>query len=259
MKGALDETESLVSGSGVRVDRRPGRELGRRGSPDGDAKNATLAGTWSGQYSGAYSGTFTLHWTQKGSKLSGSITLSSPPGKYSVNGSVKGKTIKFGTVGAGATYTGSVSGNTMSGTYKSVPAGGTWSAHKNLLTDRTATSSWAGAKTTQPRLGIDHEQRSPSPTRRHAGSSPTAESRRRTSPGIHVTPPPAGCHNISVFPSCDRIERTGLLSPALNRWGSRRPTWAKKIIANPNRYHRTIIEDRPVPERGAIGGVLSFA
>ena len=30
----------------------------------------------------------------------------------------------------GRQLTGSVSGNTMSGTYKSVPAGGTWSAHK---------------------------------------------------------------------------------------------------------------------------------
>jgi hypothetical protein len=90
----------------------------------------TLAGTWSGQYSGAYSGTFTLHWAQRGSKLIGTITLSSPQGKYGVNGTVSGKTINFGTVGAGASYTGSVSGNTMSGTYKSVPAGGTWSAHK---------------------------------------------------------------------------------------------------------------------------------
>ncbi len=99
--------------------------------PTATAKHdASLAGTWSGHYSGAYSGTFTLHWIQKGSKLSGSIKLSSPPGKYSVNGSITGKTIKFGTVGAGATYTGSVSGNSMSGTYKSVPAGGTWSAHK---------------------------------------------------------------------------------------------------------------------------------
>ncbi len=90
----------------------------------------TLAGTWSGQYSGAYSGTFTLHWAQRGSKLIGTITLSSPQGKYGVNGTVSGKTINFGTVGAGASYTGAVSGNTMSGTYKSVPAGGTWSAHK---------------------------------------------------------------------------------------------------------------------------------
>jgi len=90
----------------------------------------TLAGTWSVKYSGGYSGTFTLRWTQTGSKLVGSITLSSPPGKYPVNGSINGTAISFGTVGAGATYTGSVSGNSMSGSYKSRPEGGTWSAHK---------------------------------------------------------------------------------------------------------------------------------
>jgi hypothetical protein len=89
-----------------------------------------LAGTWSGKYSGAFSGTFTLHWTQSGTTLKGSITLSSPHGTYTINGSVKGSAIKFGAVGAGATYKGSVSGKSMSGTYKSPPGGGSWSAHK---------------------------------------------------------------------------------------------------------------------------------
>jgi hypothetical protein len=89
-----------------------------------------LAGTWSGHYSGAYSGTFTLHWTQSGSKLSGSITLSNPRGKYHISGSVHGSAITFGAVGAGATYTGSVSGKSMSGRYKSRKGGGPWSARK---------------------------------------------------------------------------------------------------------------------------------
>jgi hypothetical protein len=93
-------------------------------------RSLSLAGTWSGQYSGAFSGTFTLHWTQSGSRLSGSITLSSPGGKYSVSGSLSGSTIKFGAVGAGATYTGSVVGKSMSGSYKSPQGGGAWSAHK---------------------------------------------------------------------------------------------------------------------------------
>jgi hypothetical protein len=91
---------------------------------------STLAGTWSGQYSGGYNGTFTLHWTQSGSKLTGTIKLSSPSGSYSVGGSVNGKAIKFGAVGAGATYTGSVSGKSMSGTYHALPEGGSWSATK---------------------------------------------------------------------------------------------------------------------------------
>jgi hypothetical protein len=93
-------------------------------------RHSTLAGTWSGRYSGAFSGTFTLHWTQSGSILRGSIALSNPRGKYGISGSVRGRAIKFGAVGVGATYTGSVSGKSMSGSYKSPQGGGNWSAHK---------------------------------------------------------------------------------------------------------------------------------
>jgi hypothetical protein len=89
-----------------------------------------LGGTWSGTYSGAFSGRFTLHWTQTGSRLSGSITLSRPSGTYGIGGSVRGSAIRFGAVGAGATYTGSVSGTSMSGSYRSPQGGGTWAAHK---------------------------------------------------------------------------------------------------------------------------------
>jgi hypothetical protein len=83
-----------------------------------------LAGKWSGQYSGAYSGTFKLHWTQSGPTLSGSITLSNPGGTYSIKGAVHGNKITFGAVGAGATYTGSVSGKSMSGRYNTPRAAG---------------------------------------------------------------------------------------------------------------------------------------
>ena len=93
-------------------------------------KLAMLAGTWSGQYSGGYNGTFTLHWIQTGSKLTGTIKLSSPSGTYGVSGSVQGSAIKFGAVGVGASYTGSVTGKSMSGTYQAVPKGGSWSATK---------------------------------------------------------------------------------------------------------------------------------
>jgi hypothetical protein len=91
---------------------------------------SSLAGSWSGQYSGPVSGTFTLHWTQSGSSLTGSITLSSPPGKYGIDGHVNGSAISFGAVGAGATYTGSVRGTSMSGSWQSSIGGGNWSAHK---------------------------------------------------------------------------------------------------------------------------------
>lgn len=95
------------------------------------ATSPKLAGKWSGHYSGAFSGTFTLRWTQSGSKLSGSIVLSRPAGTYPITGTVHGSTIAFGAVGAGATYTGSVSGTSMSGRYKAAgTTGGTWSAHK---------------------------------------------------------------------------------------------------------------------------------
>jgi hypothetical protein len=94
------------------------------------SSSSHLAGKWSGKYSGAYSGTFTLRWTQTGSKLRGSIALSNPRGTYPINGSVKGTAITFGAVGAGATYTGSVSGTSMSGRYKTGIGGGTWSARK---------------------------------------------------------------------------------------------------------------------------------
>jgi hypothetical protein len=92
--------------------------------------STSLAGTWSGKYSGAFSGTFTLHWKETGSKLHGSIKLSRPHGTYPVTGTVRGTAIKFGAVGAGATYTGAVHGSSMSGHYKTGQGGGSWSAHK---------------------------------------------------------------------------------------------------------------------------------
>jgi len=92
--------------------------------------SSSVAGTWSGKYNGAFSGTFTLHWKLTRSKLTGSIDLSKPHGTYGITGSVDGSAIKFGAVGAGATYTGSVSGKSMSGTYMTPRGGGRWSAHK---------------------------------------------------------------------------------------------------------------------------------
>jgi hypothetical protein len=91
-----------------------------------------LSGKWSGQYSGAYSGTFKLNWQQSGSTLKGTISLSAPPGTLGINGTVSGSSIKFGTVGGpGITYTGSVSGNSMSGSYTTPNGGGSWSATKS--------------------------------------------------------------------------------------------------------------------------------
>jgi hypothetical protein len=99
---------------------------------NGPLARGSLTGTWSGTYRGAYHGTFTLHWTQSKSRLTGTIKLSSNVGRTNITGTVRGRTIRFGTVGNtnAITYSGSVSGTSMSGTYKAGGAGGSWSAHK---------------------------------------------------------------------------------------------------------------------------------
>lgn len=91
-----------------------------------------LSGAWSGQYGGAYRGTFALNWQQSGSNLSGTIKLSAPASTLSIHGTLAGSAISFGTVGSLAiTYSGSVSGSSMSGTYQvNGSTGGSWSANK---------------------------------------------------------------------------------------------------------------------------------
>jgi hypothetical protein len=92
-----------------------------------------LAGKWTGKYSGAVSGHFTIHWTQNGKRLSGTIKLSNPSGKYAIDGSVRPHhKLKFGAVSAGAKYKGTWNGSTsMSGTWTSPEGGGSWSASKS--------------------------------------------------------------------------------------------------------------------------------
>jgi hypothetical protein len=95
------------------------------------SSQAKVAGKWNGQYSGAISGSFTLHWKKHGRALTGSIKLSSPKGSYAIDGSVRpGGKIKFGAVAVGASYKGTLHGNSMSGTWTSPQGGGSWSAHK---------------------------------------------------------------------------------------------------------------------------------
>ena len=100
-------------------------------------KLGPLSGKWSGTYSGAFSGTFKLTWQEVGPKLSGTITISGfSNAATSIHGTVKDNSISFGTVGSQAiTYSGSVSGKSMSGTWKIVAGGramgsGSWSASK---------------------------------------------------------------------------------------------------------------------------------
>jgi hypothetical protein len=95
------------------------------------ASASGLSGNWAGHYEGAYSGTFALNWLQSGSTLAGHIRLSTPGVTVPVHGTLSGSQIQFGTVGSVAiTYTGTVSGSSMSGSYQTPGGGGSWSAHK---------------------------------------------------------------------------------------------------------------------------------
>jgi len=96
------------------------------------AATGALSGTWSGHYSGASQGTFTLTWRQSGARLTGTIKISTPSATYPISGTVNGSAIRFGTLGGGQiTYTGSVSGSTMSGSYQAGRGGGSWNASKS--------------------------------------------------------------------------------------------------------------------------------
>jgi hypothetical protein len=101
-------------------------------------KHGSLSGKWSGSYSGSFGGTFKLTWQQSGHSLSGTITISGFKNvPTSIHGTVQGSSIRFGTVGSESiTYSGSVSGNSMSGTWKihadgRSMGGGSWNASKS--------------------------------------------------------------------------------------------------------------------------------
>ncbi|HEY6960300.1 MAG TPA: hypothetical protein VI408_00275 [Gaiellaceae bacterium] len=99
-------------------------------APPSRAAATSLSGSWSGSYSGTFRGTFTLHWRQAGSKLTGTISLNGARG-VPLTGVVSGASIRFGTVGSVAvTYTGKVSGSSMSGRYRTPSGTGSWSAHR---------------------------------------------------------------------------------------------------------------------------------
>jgi hypothetical protein len=101
-------------------------------TPSAAPATVDLSGTWTGSYSGPFTGTFTLTWQQSGSTLNGTIKLSSPPDTLHISGNVSGSGISFGAVGV-VTYTGTVSGSSMSGSYVDVANGqtGSWSATKS--------------------------------------------------------------------------------------------------------------------------------
>jgi hypothetical protein len=144
---ALVMALAACSGSGSTAAQGPAGQAAQANSAAAPAASAPqpapaasasgLSGRWRGQYSGIYQGHFVLKWHQSGSKLSGRITLSAPArGTLGINGTVQDGMIRFGTVGSQAiTYSGSVSGDSMSGTWKvqgpnGSAGGGPWSASR---------------------------------------------------------------------------------------------------------------------------------
>jgi hypothetical protein len=110
-------------------------------TPPPATSSGTVSGTWNGVWESTKfppaSGVFQIVWTQSGDQISGTIQVASstcvPNG--TISGSLSGKTITFGTVQGAhtVTYTGAVSGVSMSGTYKAPDCGddaGNWHASK---------------------------------------------------------------------------------------------------------------------------------
>lgn len=114
---------------------RPAPASAKTPTSDGPSHDSglDLSGSWSGRYEGGYSGSFHLTLVQHGQRLVGSITLSTTTQRDRLTGKVNGSTITFGTVGSQAiTYSGTVSGNTMTGAYQvgGAPTG-SWSATRS--------------------------------------------------------------------------------------------------------------------------------
>jgi hypothetical protein len=100
--------------------------------------HVSVSGTWKGSYSGTFSGTFKLNWQQSKDSLSGTIKISGFGNSSTpIHGTLQGTSIHFGTVGSEAiTYSGSVTGSSMSGTWKLEANGhvggtGSWNASKS--------------------------------------------------------------------------------------------------------------------------------
>ena len=71
-------------------------------------------------------------WRQSGTNVKGTIKISAPASSFVIRGTVVNGTIRFGTVGSLAiTYSGTVSGSSMSGSYQiGGSTGGPWSASR---------------------------------------------------------------------------------------------------------------------------------
>lgn len=101
------------------------------------SETTTLAGDWAGGWSTGYgSGGFTASLSQDGDRLSGDLTVDGVPCSLdgSLRGRVEGDRITFGSVNSNRkiTFTGSVKGDTMHGTFDTdcYGASGSWTARR---------------------------------------------------------------------------------------------------------------------------------
>lgn len=94
-------------------------------SPTPTATQATPgpSQTWAGRCTGPFNGLCSLTLTRTANALDGTFVLSSPSDHVHVSGYLSGPTISFGAVGV-VTFTGILSGTTMSGSYRADIAGG---------------------------------------------------------------------------------------------------------------------------------------
>lgn len=100
----------------------------------GNAIDGAWDGSWSSTSSPGVSGSFTVTFTESGNQLKGSITATNTPciQGAAVTGTLDGNRIVFGKANT-VDYTGTVSGNSMSGTYAAPACGqdkGDWRATK---------------------------------------------------------------------------------------------------------------------------------
>lgn len=102
---------------------------------------SVLDGTWTGTWKASASadnGTVRIQWKQTGAQLAGTIVVTNTPcvTNGTITGQVNGNAITFGAVQSATTiaYTGTLSGSTITGTYKADAscgnATGSWSATK---------------------------------------------------------------------------------------------------------------------------------
>ncbi len=111
-------------------------------APSAAATPVGLGGQWSGTWTDTSpdtsGGTFALTWTQTGNTLSGTINVVGAAclTAGNVTGTINGSAISFGAVSGQVTitYTGSIAGTKMQGTYDAPTCGnakGNWSATHN--------------------------------------------------------------------------------------------------------------------------------